>query len=65
MSKQVVRAYINCRISQQAAFDSFNKWFSHYHNFSGVLVVESFLSSVCSGCQYHLRLIASFEFQKT
>ena len=24
-----------------------------------------FLSSVCNGCRYHLRLIASFQFQKT
>lgn len=52
-SKEIVRAYINCRISLQPLFDSLYRWFSRYHNDSGVLVVECLLSSVCNGCQYH------------
>jgi len=43
---QIVRACKNCRVSQLAAFDSFYRWFSHNHNFSGVLVVESFFATV-------------------
>ena len=45
---QIVRACKNCRVSQLAAFDSFYRWFSHNHNFSGVLVVESFFATVGS-----------------
>ena len=64
ISKQILGAFINCLVSQQVAFDSFYRWDSFYHNFSSLLLVESFLASVCNSCQYHSRLIASFEFQK-
>ena len=32
--------------------------FSRYHNFSGVLVVEWFFSSVCNGCYLTMRPVA-------
>lgn len=43
ISKQIVRACIDCHGTQQPAFDSFYRCFSRYYNFSGVLVVKCFL----------------------
>ena len=43
-------------ISKRSVLEYTFTRFTSDHNFSGVLVVECFLLSVCNGCQYHLRL---------